>query len=1144
MSTTQARPARWIGLAATMALLVGLLPSAASAALGADSPTFWFHGEAADEANSVFTFDGRPGTAVFDTNPPTELVPDTQTTTPVANQDFIGNFLTAYWRGAYTPGTPIAGVLDLTWFWSSASPAAIAGGTQVAVTVFANPRYDDESPVQPDRVIGRGVVSLALGAAPAENRNSLPVDSRGEAVTELVIQVAAISLITGGELKVHYDAVSTPSRFLVRDVPPPTPPSVIFDAARSLAFAPSTVVSAHFLGAEPMTAMERPLAGSPAGAVDPDRIFVDWPLSTRSQVGQLSRSQDGGDSFRLLYDRACAPRSRPMCTTGGGGDTDSEVNPFTGTVLFADQVGVANEALASSVDHGDTFPLERAFGVSNATTGTDRQWVTSIDPDVLSIAGQRIIGFLTYHLPAAGQYIQAITESGAPIPQAVPQIIEVAQSGPPRVDNSGGPGHGWIWQPYRDAGGYKVATAPAADFDDPAAWRTYLVSSNQPAIFPWFHLDDAGNAYATWVTAGIVYLSVSPIDDPRNDPRDGGRPGTFWTAQVRITPPEIRSAVFPVVVGGSAGRIGLAYMGSEDCVATGTSVSDACPTTATWHTYAAVLEDALALARGESATVVSGRVSHRVVHRGSVCTGGTTCTGDRSLLDMIDVGVDAAGRLGVVFMDNNNRLAAPNETDNAKQGPFVHFAKQVGGPSLSAGSPTVAVEIPQHSRSDTAGDATWPNAAAGENLPALDLLGAEVFTSGEDVIARLRVADASVAGAQRDLAAYNAVPQTSAPAGRLQHVVRFAAGFDVFHLSMETLADGTRRFFAGRIDANDGLPNPTSPTAFIAAGYHTDPIAVSGTAVDGTITIRARAADLGLATGSALFSVTGFAFAGPIEAAELTGATPMRTVDASPPFDATLAERTTETNAIDCADPAVVRSGGWHVLEDDRAGAGTLCRAMVKSDGGAPFMEITFEGSAVDVAVAKGPRGGLLDLSIDGGAPTRVDLYRAPSDPAKPDNSGRKDLDFGVAVHLEAGANSQHTLRITALPGPAGGDTKRDMAYVDGFLVTGEALPPPPGSPAEESMASAGELASAVQQIFDVVATAVTTQITLVIETTPGATVTVVDPISGTAAATATADDGVVVVRLTPDGPASYAVVVSASPGTTWTAWTVHGKYR
>jgi hypothetical protein len=170
-----------------------------------------------------------------------------------------------------------------------------------------------------------------------------------------------------------------------------------------------------------------------------------------------------------------------------------------------------------------------------------------------------------------------------------------------------------------------------------------------------------------------------------------------------------------------------------------------------------------------------------------------------------------------------------------------------------------------------------------------------------------------------------------------------------------------------------------------------------------------------------------------------------------------------------------------------------------------------------------------------------VDLYRAPSDPSKPDNSGRKDLDFGVTVHLEAGSDGPHTLRIV---GVAPTVPKRDMVYVDGFLVAGEPLPPPPGSPSEESTMSTGQLASAVQQVFDVAATAATTQITLVLETAPGATVSVVDPTSRLVLTTVTVDDGVAVVRLTPNGPANYAVVVSASPRTAWTAWSVMGKYR
>src|SRR5207249_3517841 len=103
-------------------------------------------------------------------------------------------------------------------------------------------------------------------------------------------------------------------------------------------FAPSTLVAAQFLGAEPQTAMERTNApgvpqGNPGGLSN-NRIFVDWPLSSRSNIGQLSRSLDGGDSFRLLVDQTCAARSRPNCATGGGGDTESDVNPANGDVFF------------------------------------------------------------------------------------------------------------------------------------------------------------------------------------------------------------------------------------------------------------------------------------------------------------------------------------------------------------------------------------------------------------------------------------------------------------------------------------------------------------------------------------------------------------------------------------------------------------------------------------------------------------------------------------------------------------------------------------------------------------------------------------------------------------------------------------------
>lgn len=113
--------------------------------------------------------------------------------------------------------------------------------------------------------------------------------------------------------------------------------------------------------------------------------------------------------------------------------------------------------------------------------------------------------------------------------------------------------------------------------------------------FPWLAIDSHCNAYLVWVAGGQVYLSVSPIDDARNNPTTG-RPGTFWTPKAKVNIPAVGSAVFPEVTAGDSGSIGVTYMGSEDC----TGVSDNCPNAAHWNTYAAIIPDALALVRGDA----------------------------------------------------------------------------------------------------------------------------------------------------------------------------------------------------------------------------------------------------------------------------------------------------------------------------------------------------------------------------------------------------------------------------------------------------------------------------------------------------------------------------------------------------------------
>jgi len=1086
------------------ALLPGNFSQTARAATGS---TYYFHGQAADQANKATT---PGGTATFDTNGPTGTTPVVQTASPLANQDFAGDPLSAFWSGPFVGS--VSGSIQINWYWSTANAEAIALGLQMDVTVFADPNFSAGT----GTILGRQSVHLNAGATPTANTTLIPV--AGTVAKMLVVQAVPHFIDTGNGPNVYYDSTSTPSGFSFVATPPAPP--VAFDTTTNLAFAPSTLVSPSFLGGEPETVLERQLVSSQAGRVNSNRIFVDWPLSSRSQTSQLSRSANGGDSFRLLLDlTTCPQRNRPNCQTGGGGDSKSEVNLVNGNLYFADQEVLANEAVASSTDHGDSWPVARQFAVTNGATAVDRQWLAYIDPGIASVGPRHIEAFLSYHLPAAGEYIQGIDQDGLPIPQAAPQVPSVSQSGSSVVDNTQGPGRGWIYQPYRGSNGVMVATAYAPNYQLPTAWQSVTVSTDNASIFPWVQVDSHGNAFMVWVNTGNLFLSVSPIDDARNNPLLGGRPGSYWTAQAALDPPGVTSTIFPEITAGDNGRIAIAFDGSTDCA----GLSDNCANSAHWNTYVEVISDALALARGTTMTVNSGVVSHRVVHRGAICTSGTTCTTDRSLLDMIDVGFDSDGRVGVVFTDNNNRLAAPTLTDASKNGPFAEFAKETSGPALLSTKPAIAVTIPTNSRNSAAGDATWPNTATGKNLPSLDLLGASIAlsTDGTQVIAQLPLADASYAGMARDLAAYNA--STTQAGARIQYTVRFSTPDDVFHMDMDVVpgTPPTVRYFAGRVDANDGVQNGTG--AIVGSRYVADAgFPASGSIRNNVLTLRAPASAFGLGTGSALTGVSAFSFIGPTEADATASlvVNSARTIDATPPFDANLQPLPPAPPVfVDCTDHTISEGGGWHTIQDSRASNGHYCRQVGANQGA--FMSLPFFGAGIDIIVDKGPRGGNFNVTIDGGAPTLVELYRPPTNPANPDNSGKRDLDFNVKVHFDVPLG-QHTVRIDQVDSFGG---NRNILYVQGFNIYNGDTAGPYSTTTSSATLLNGTLTALLGTTATIFTTASTVDLDFVLSAAPGVTMTVRDP-SGATVASGTVEDGIVSVFFGPKSIGAYTVDV------------------
>src|SRR4029078_4880454 len=162
--------------------------------------TYYFHGQQTDQVDKQQTLvdETAIANATFNTTAPTSASPVTQTTTGVANEDYVGNPLALYWHGPFS-GT-VSGQLQLDWYWTSPLP------TDVSVTVFADPTYAPDRG-KPDKVIGRGLVSLAAAGVATHMTGAIYV--QGTIANELLIQVAATSLTTGNGIHALYESSPT-----------------------------------------------------------------------------------------------------------------------------------------------------------------------------------------------------------------------------------------------------------------------------------------------------------------------------------------------------------------------------------------------------------------------------------------------------------------------------------------------------------------------------------------------------------------------------------------------------------------------------------------------------------------------------------------------------------------------------------------------------------------------------------------------------------------------------------------------------------------------------------------------------------------------------------------------------------------------
>lgn len=135
---------------------------------------------------------------------------------------------------------------------------------------------------------------------------------------------------------------------------------------------------------------------------------------------------------------------------------------------------------------------------------------------------------------------------------------------------------------------------------------------------------------------------------------------------------------------------------------------------------------------------------------------------------------------------------------------------------------------------------------------------------------------------------------------------------------------------------------------------------------------------------------------------------------------------------VECDAEEMTQSGAWQTQTTDDGEK--YCRNVGNAGNGASdeqaFLEFDFPGSSTEVRFDyfTNPRGGVVEVIIDGESRAVVDQFRDGSD-----KSGKKDLESESRTFTVTERSEAHTVRVQHRTDLDGGN--RNIAYVDGFAV-------------------------------------------------------------------------------------------------------------
>lgn len=650
-----------------------------------------------------------------------------------------------------------------------------------------------------------------------------------------------------------------------------------------LSFTPATVVDPILFGGEP--GMKFDHTGS-------SRSFVDWPVSSRQNIGVLFRSEDGGLSYQKRYmdpsdpttlGAACVGRQVPFCFAGGGGDTETNVNPTNGILYMGSQEVLVNQAVGTSFDHGDTFPLLSTDPVVGKTaTGVDRQWLASRK-------GSKDV-YLAYHVPAVGEFIHKSTAAGALGSWSAPvgpQVPGVTQSGSFVMDNTGGRHDGALYLGYLGypglnqlGSGFNVAVST----DGGKTFVSHAVPEARNARnFTVVNLDRQGNLYATWVDSATqgTFLSTSKGDVGVNRTA----PGSLWSAPVQVSSEPLHVTIFSNLAAGDAGRVALGYYGTTANAKTPDAVAKG---KGGWSPYVALSTNALCQWAKHPCTSPLFHetvIAHHINQDDNICTQGTACAvsgGNRNLLDYFSINLDKQGHLGFVWTDTTNGIGLG----------FVKVARQASGPSLYVGQPAARQPMRGDGQADVRGDARYPiygkAVRTAHSYKALDLLGTTVrLKDSKTLRVTIKVADTVALGGKLPTAGSDGLTLIQ----QAKYLARWDYHGQVYYVGANVPRSGegaVPTFFSGSVVSGTGiLAVGGTPGTYYGVSYKAQKPA-TGQLTRAGFVIDVPIADVGgSGHGARLFSFGSYSMLGADDSTVVLNTLPV-TVDGTPTFDTRL----------------------------------------------------------------------------------------------------------------------------------------------------------------------------------------------------------------------------------------------------------------